>query len=470
MRGINSWRLSGSWRGTALVLLTLWASPVTAQEEAPAPGSSTQISSQILPLLSGQGKAFYGNEPNSILVVDYPENLQRITELIELLDVPVPQVAIEARVVEAKLQGEHALGVNWTLLSEAQGAELGPVRLFSSPSANNNGPIEQSIPFKPTFFPPLGSTGQESPFTLTFFNDNINVVLRTLANALETDILSAPRITTRNNQEAEIRVVRQLPWAEPTVTTTGAGATASVQVTWTINFEEVGILLNVTPLVNQDGMIAMDLKPEVSEHVSDFSLTLVAGSDRLNYTVPVIDRRVASTKVLIGNRQTLIIGGLIKSKRTEGVSKVPAMGDWPLIGSLFRSKRDTVDKSELLIFVSPTIITPEELVRHAREEQFGIGREATMERRAAERAAQQLEAQEQAARERAEHGALDEAQRRTTERSAVQYLLDRHLFEELKARHQVLSHERMTLEQTVKAEEAQLRRLQSLPQPTAIPR
>lgn len=456
-----------------LVLLTLWAGPVAAQEaEAPTPGSSTQISSQILSLLSSQGKAFYGNEPNSILVVDYPENLQRITELIELLDVPVPQVAIEARVVEAKLQGEHALGVNWTLLSETEGAHLGPVRVFSS-SASNSGPIEQSIPFKPTFFPPLGSAGQESPFTLTFFNDNINLVLRTLANALETDILSAPRITTRNNQEAEIRVVRQLPWAEPTVTTTGAGATASVQVTWEINFEEVGILLNVTPLVNQDGMISMDLKPEVSEHVSDFSLTLVTGSgpnDRINYTVPVIDRRIASTKVLIGNRQTLIIGGLIKSKRTEGVSKVPAVGDWPLIGSLFRSKRDTVDKSELLIFVSPTIITPEELVRHAREEQFGIGRKATMERRAGERAMQQLEAKEQAARERVEHDALDDAQRRSTEQVAVPSLLDRRLFEELKARHEALSDERRRLEQAMNAEEAQLRRLQSLPQPTAIPR
>lgn len=450
----RSWRRRVTQVAGTLALLSLWARPVMAQQE--------QASSQILSLLSGQGRVVFGNEPNSILVIDYPENLRRITELLELLDVPVSQVAIEARVVEAKLQGEHALGVNWTLLSEAQGAHLGPVRLLSS-AASGSGPIQQSISYKPTFFPPLGTTNQESPFTLTIFNDNIGVVLQTLANALDTNILSAPRITTRNNQEAEIRVIRKLPWAEPTVTTVGTGNTASVQVTWKINFEEVGILLNVLPTVNDDGMIAMSLKPEVSEHVSDFSLELVTGTganDRIEYTVPVVDRRIASTKVLIGDRQTLIIGGLIKTKRADGVTKVPGVGDWPLVGGLFRSKRETVDKSELLIFVSPTIITPEELMRHSREERFGLGRKATLEQQARERDMEMREAQDRAAGERAQQTALEALQRRR----GVPHPMDARVSETLRARQEALSQERMALEKTVEAEESKLRQLQSLDQ------
>ena len=457
----------------------------SASEERAADGVESPTGSQILSLLSSQGQVFFGNEPNSILVIDHPEHLRRVTELIELLDVPASQVAIEARVVEVKLQGEHALGVNWTLLSEDEGAKLGPVRFFSSASSPNRGSVQQSIPFKPTFFPPSASSGQETPFSLTIFHDNLSVILQTLANALETDILSAPRITTRNNQEAEIRVIRQLPWAEPTVTTTGSGSTASVQVTWDINFEEVGILLNVTPTINDDNMIAMTLKPEVSEHVSDFSLSLVTGTganDRINYTVPVIDRRVAATKVLIGNRQTLIIGGLIKTKRTDGASKIPGVGDWPLVGSLFRSTKDTVDKSELLIFVSPTIITPDELTRHAREERFGVGRKATLEREAHERAMDQRETEAQAARERAQHRALQEARHRAREDAEVPQPVDGRVFEALKARQQVLFHERMALEKAVEAQETKLHQLQSLdqqllqqqPQPlddsTALPR
>ena len=140
-----------------------------------------------------------------------------------------------------------------------------------------------------------------------------------------------------------------------------------------INFEEVGIILKVTPTVTEDGRIAMELKPEVSEHVGDYKLTVVQGSTQIPYTVPVIDTRSADTKVVIGNGQTLIIGGLIKEKNTEGETKVPLLGDIPGLGWLFKSKKETKDKTELLIFVSPTIVTPQ-VTKEMKKKEEGIGK------------------------------------------------------------------------------------------------
>jgi type II secretory pathway component GspD/PulD (secretin) len=194
-----------------------------------------EVSTNIKTLLSGQGKVLYADGPNSIIVIDYPENIQQVAEYLERLDVPSPQVLIEARVVEVKLQKEHSLGVNWNAFTDKGYMTLGRFKVGSSALGTMPGRLEQVIAYKPTFYPPLQSTtGQESPFTLGIFDDNINVVVKALASSLDTNILSAPRITTVNNREAEIKIIQSLPWAEPSVQV--SGTSGSVTVTWKINF------------------------------------------------------------------------------------------------------------------------------------------------------------------------------------------------------------------------------------------
>ncbi|MDD5729555.1 MAG: hypothetical protein PHN57_00290 [Candidatus Omnitrophica bacterium] len=333
-----------------------------------------EISTNIKSLLSSEGKILYGNEPNSIVVIDYPENVKRIAEYLNLVDLPPQQVLIEARVVEVKLQKEHALGVNWQLFADKGYLPLGQLKLGSATTFGQPGPLSQSLAYKNTFFPPgQTATGSENPFTIAVFDDNINVILETLASALDTDILSAPQITTVNNREAQIKVIQSYPWAEPSATTDANG---NITLTWTIHFEEIGITLKVTPTINEDGKISMVLDPEVSEKTGDLPLT----TSGLTYNVPIIDRRNASTKVIIGNGQTLIIGGLIKDKITKGESKVPFLGDIPGFGYFFKSTRDTRDKTELLIFVSPTIITPDVFTHMAKQEKYIYGRGYSQER------------------------------------------------------------------------------------------
>jgi general secretion pathway protein D len=139
----------------------------------------------------------------------------------------------------------------------------------------------------------------------------------------------------------------------------------------------------------------MTLVPEVSEKISDYPLTVQQGNTAIPYTVPVIDKRSASTKVVIGTGQTLIIGGLIKDKSGKGQIKVPLLGDMPILGHFFKSETDTVQKTELLIFVSPTIITPDQIAHMAKMEKYGLGKSYMQQKERNEKMLLILEKQQQ---------------------------------------------------------------------------
>jgi general secretion pathway protein D len=326
-----------------------------------------EVSSNIKGLLSKDGKIIYGNEPNSIVVFDYAQNLDRVQEYLSVVDVVPRQVLIEARVVEVRLSREHSLGVNWAAFAEKGGFKMGQFKVNSSGGVSS---LAQSIASKAVYNTPGQSTsGTVSPFTVTIFDENLNVVLSAIASDLDTDILSAPRITTVNNREAEIKIIQSYPWAEPKVDSSEGNA-GVISLTWTVHFEEIGIILKVTPMITEDGTISMDLSPEISEKVDDLSLDVQG----VTYKVPIIDKRSAATKVVVGNGQTLIIGGLMKDKTTYNRAKLPFVGDIPLLGYFFKSQKTSKEKVELLIFVSPTVVDANEVARMGSEYKYGAGK------------------------------------------------------------------------------------------------
>lgn len=349
-----------------------------------------EISNNVKMLLSSEGKIIYGDEPNSIVVIDHPQNIQRVSDYLKVLDISPQQVLIETRVVEVRLKNEHSLGINWSLFAEKGGLEMGQFRINSS----GTGGIEQAIDYIPVYKTPGDTTSSEAePFTLTVFDENINFVLKAMASTLDTNILSAPRVVTVNNRPSEIKIVQSYPWAEPKVETSDSGATT---VTWTVHFEEIGIVLSVTPTINADDNIIMLLQPEISEYVDSLNLEILAGTDTLRYAVPIIDKRLASTKVVIGNGQTLIIGGLIKEKTMKNDAKIPLMGDIPVLGNLFKSKNTYKEKIELLILVSPTIINADEVVKMGKIAKYGINRQYKEEEYKDQKKMLSLEAEDKA--------------------------------------------------------------------------
>lgn len=387
-----------------IIAILIWAfifakslpSALMAEEEAEEKAAS------ILNLLSDSGRLIPDTETNSILVIDYPPNISMLEDYLKMVDVPTKQVLIEARVVEVKLEREHALGVNWSLFMEKGGAEIGQFRLGSALGEG----LKQGIPFMNPKWEPLIGDEQE-PFTMGIFDENIEIVLKALTARLKTDMLSAPKITTTNNRRAKIDVIKTIPYLEDIEEEEeeSSGGTTTTKYTYTYTYADEGVSLEVTPLINPDKSITMTLCPQIKEIVRWKPVIGPAGAPGVP-ELPETDIRMTQTKVTVKEGQTLVIGGLIREKVRAGVTKVPLLGDVPFLGSFFRSKKDEKQKVELLVLVSPTIITPQVLTRMAKQERYGAGRRFAEERKSDAQKILDLEAQEKLARERLQELAM----------------------------------------------------------------
>jgi general secretion pathway protein D len=171
------------------------------------------------------------------------------------------------------------------------------------------------------------------------------VTLRAIAQAGKLEVLSRPSILTRNNQPATITVGQSVPL----VTSVSFNALNGTPIP-NITYSSVGIILRVTPFITSDGMVEMILSPQISQ-LSASSVTLTAG-----VTAPIIDVRSADTVVVTPDAQTVIIGGLMKTEKTQTDSKIPLLGDIPVLGNLFKRKAKGNTKTELIIFLTPHIV------------------------------------------------------------------------------------------------------------------
>lgn len=180
---------------------------------------------------------------------------------------------------------------------------------------------------------------------------DVNATLHALASVTKTEILSRPSILTRSNQQATILVGQSVP-----IITGSQVAQQTGAVTNTIQYQDVGIILRVTPFITSDGLVEMILAPEISS----LSATTVPLSNTVSS--PVIDRRSADTVVVTRSDKTVVIGGLISNQKSDQDSKIPILGDIPIIGYAFKRKNTNRSKTELLIFLTPHVIaTPDDL-------------------------------------------------------------------------------------------------------------
>jgi type II secretory pathway component GspD/PulD (secretin) len=171
------------------------------------------------------------------------------------------------------------------------------------------------------------------------------VTLRAIALAGKTEVLSRPSILTRNNQPATITVGQSVPL----VTSVSFNGLTGLPIN-SISYRDVGIILHVTPFITSDNLVEMIVSPQISQ-LSDQSVPISAG-----VSAPVIDLRTADTVVVTPTGQTVIIGGLMRTQKTQADSKIPVLGDIPGLGNLFKRKVKSNTKTELLIFLTPHIV------------------------------------------------------------------------------------------------------------------
>ncbi len=294
---------------------------------------------------------------NTLVITDTPEGLENASRLIAEIDKKPYQVQIEAKIVEVNLDKKIDLGINWSYarsnisggehqyVGKTQATVGGTSRLYHGmpPGASrveDTGPMGGGTGVN---FPATPVLGQLAGISFGVISDNVrlNAMLSMLASKGVTKLLSNPKVTTLNNQEAKILVGERVPYVQQTTQLgTGAGGVTS-EVQWL----EIGIKLTVTPTINADKQITLKVYPQV---------TLLS---RVTAAGPVVGTREAQTTVMIKDNETVVIGGLIEEEDIKSAAKVPLLGDIPILGHLFRRSYDSKERSELLVFITPQIIS-----------------------------------------------------------------------------------------------------------------
>ncbi len=296
---------------------------------------ASEAVASIEKIKSSRGSVNFDERTNTLIIRDIPGNLELVEEVIKTLDKTTPQVLIEAKIVETVLSNEENLGIDWVVQGAVSGSERPTTFPFTRRSNNK---------YLPDAIPATTDTALFSYGTLNF--SQMQAVLELLRNRTDTNILSNPRIVTLDNKKASIVVGSQYPI--PTYTYNEEQARLQVSG-W--EYMDIGIIFDVTPHINNAGMVTLEVQPKITD-ILDF-VTVE------NTSLPRLSNESATTNVLIKDGDTLVIAGLIKDKTTDIKKKVPILGDVPILGLAFQKSEKTIEKTDLMVFITPHIITPE---------------------------------------------------------------------------------------------------------------
>ena len=286
--------------------------------------------------MAGQVFVVADADTNSLLVTTASKYFERVKAIIDDLDRAVPQVLIKVLIAEVTHDKDIDLGAEFSVLNlRASGLGQTAGTNFNV-AANTNG------------------------FVFKLLEKDVTATIRAIAGASKLDVLSRPYILTSDNQQASIMVGQEVPFI------TNTRLTETGQTINTIEYDDIGIILYVTPHINPQGLVTMDIYPEIS--------TITGQTVPISETVsaPVFAKRSAQSRLAIRDGQTIVIGGLMEDRNTKTVSKVPLLGDIPLIGAAFRRTIEKKTKTELLIFLTPHVAQqPEDLQGMSEDEQAG---------------------------------------------------------------------------------------------------
>ena len=312
-------------------------------------------------LAEGEVRFIADEVTNAVIVTTFPRNWPDIEDTLKKLDRMPRQVLIEVLVAEITLSDDLRLGIEWAF-------RTGRFDVFNAPTAPGASTTTTTLAGRPTFpIPSLATIGglTQGLNFFTFATDVFFSALNTLAADSKVNILSSPSILTTENKKAVINVSRSIPIVTAQqvpiagVTTPGTTPTTPTAVgTQTIEYKDAGVILTVTPRIGEKGTVALDIKQEVNE----------VGPTITPPGSPSFTKREAETAVVLTNNQTLALGGLIQNKRTLTRSGIPLLNRIPLLGLLFGSTEEKIEKTELLILITPRVLgTPLDAARLTEE-------------------------------------------------------------------------------------------------------
>jgi general secretion pathway protein D len=293
-------------------------------------------------------------ETNALIITAPPKVMRTLMQVIDRLDIRRAQVIIEAMLVEVSTDASRDLGVNWAIDGSSDNFLVG---LFNQ-AIGGVSLSDIAAGYDQITNPPsdggTDAAGITAPggFTLAAgrrqdTGTNFAAILRALASNGDTNVVSMPSVITLDNEEAQIKVAQEVPFV--TGSYTNAGQTAgTVNPFQTIQREEVGNILKITPQITDEDTILLKIEQEVSG--------IAAAASQVSSNDLVTNKRTISTRVLVDDGGMLVLGGLIEDRLTESESKVPFLGSIPLLGELFRTRSVQKTKSNLMVFIRPRII------------------------------------------------------------------------------------------------------------------
>jgi MSHA type pilus biogenesis protein MshL len=286
------------------------------------------------------GSMKFDERTNKLVIKDTPKKMEDIKRVIEAFDEKTRQVIIDANIMKVTLSDKYSNGIDWTTI-----ATLGDLTIEATSNLTTS--LEGTTP---------------STFTVMKEGGAHSSVLRLLETFGKTDVLSRPRITVADKEEAKILVGAKEIYVTSEVTTSGDTYHTADHV----QFVDVGVKLAVTPEINKQGYIKLRIKPEVSDTDATKTVRLINPADGSTRTiVPYVVTSEAETTLLVKDKTTIILGGLMKDTITEYSDKIPFLGDLPVIGRLFSTKGKSKEKAELVIFLTPYIIEGSETTEEA---------------------------------------------------------------------------------------------------------
>ena len=299
----------------------------------------------------GEATFQYDPQTRKLIVVTDEATNQRITEVVKSLDRPVPQVLIKVLFLEVTHTKGIDIGAEWAYQTGGNNLRSGYLPDPDNPGflqVDENGdaikrPLDPAG-FQDTLETAFGLAAETEGAFYRIVTRDLNATIRALGSVGKLEVLSRPSILARNNEPAIITLGQEVPFIR------NSRVTQDGQIINTVEYDDIGIILEVTPYITQDGLVEMFVAPEIS--------TLTGDTVPISETIdaPIIAKRAAETSVVVPDGMTVVIGGLMQDNETETVRKVPLLGDIPWVGQIFRHNTKAKSKTELIIFLTPHVV------------------------------------------------------------------------------------------------------------------
>ena len=303
--------------------------PFSAAQTAQRPASDA--GSAGASYRAGAAKVVVDEQMHTLVIQTVPSEYQRILHVLRRLDVPTTEIMLEGTIAEVTLTDELKFGLKWFF-------EKGNHRLTFTDAAS--GVVASSFP----------------GFSYFLATANASVVLDAVSSITKVNVISAPTLTVMNNKTAILQVGDQVPIVTQSAQSVVA---AGAPILNTVQMLDTGVMLAVTPHINDNGRVILDIDQEVS----NVTPTTSSGIDS-----PTIQRRHVRTTVTVADGESVALGGLIQERDNNGRTQIPILGDIPVFGTAFRTKQDQINRSELLIIIRPHIARDSEDAQRATEE------------------------------------------------------------------------------------------------------